>query len=75
MKSIISERTRIALAILKSQGIKLGRPIKHDLCLILEYNQMGLSLSQISQETKLDKSTISKILKKSFRAENKERVE
>lgn len=62
MRHIISYRTKIALGILRSQGIKLGRPIKHDLNLIKEYRAMGLSLSQIAQETKLDRSTISRIL-------------
>lgn len=71
MREIISYRTKIALAVLKSQGIKLGRPLKSDIPLIIEYRNMGLSLSQISQETKLHRSTISKLLKRYCPADKK----
>lgn len=64
LRNLISERTKISLSILKSKGIKLGRPLKCKQDLILEYYEIGLSLRQISQETGLHYSTISKFLKR-----------
>lgn len=63
-RDMISERTKLKLRHMKSQGIKLGRPQKagHDRVLVLR--KAGLSLSQIGREIGCDRSTVSKVLKK-----------
>ncbi len=63
-RNLISERTKLKLNHLKSQGIKLGRPRIAGLEAVFELRAKGLSLSQIGKEIGCDRSTISKLLKK-----------
>jgi len=63
-RDMISERTRLKLNHLKSQGVKLGRPQKATHEEVFELRAKGLSLSQIVKEIGCDRSTISKVLKK-----------
>ena len=63
-RDMISERTKLKLNHLKSQGIKLGRPQKACINRVFELRTQGLSLSQIGREIGCDRSTVSKLLKK-----------
>jgi len=63
-RSLISERTRLKLGYLKSLGVKLGRPQKANFTKISELRSRGLSLSEISRETGIHRTTVSKSLKR-----------
>ncbi len=63
-RDMISERTKLKLNHLKSQGKRLGRPQKADSERIVALRKTGLSLSQIGREIGCDRSTVSKVLKK-----------
>ena len=64
-RNLISERTKLKLQYLKSQGMVLGRPRKIQPQRILELRGQGLSLRQIGREIGCDRSSVSKSLKQS----------
>jgi len=64
-RDLISTRTKLRMAYLKSIGVKLGRPkIKASYQTLSELRAKGLSLSQIGKEIGCDRSTVSKTLKR-----------
>lgn len=63
-RDMISERTKLKLHHLRSQGKVLGRPKKANENRVYELRKKGLSLSQIGREIGCDRSTVSKVLKK-----------
>jgi site-specific DNA recombinase len=62
-RSLVSERTKLKLQYLKSQGMVLGRPRKIDYPRMLELKAQGRSLRDIGKEIGCDRSTVSKALK------------
>jgi DNA invertase Pin-like site-specific DNA recombinase len=70
-RNIISERTKLKLQHLKSKGVILGRPQKAHYETIFGLRSQGLSLGQIGKRLSLDRSTISKVLKKRSMAQMK----
>ena len=62
-RSLISERTKLKLQYLKSQGMVLGRPRKVDHKKMMDLRAQGLSLSQIGREIGCDRTTVSKAIK------------
>ncbi|MBF0620046.1 MAG: recombinase family protein [Candidatus Omnitrophica bacterium] len=71
-RDIISERTKLKLNHLKSKGVKLGRPVKADHVKALELRGQGLSLAEIGRAIGCDRSTVSKVLKKSLLAKKQQ---
>ena len=64
-RDLISTRTKLKMAYLKSIGVKLGRPkIKANYQTLSELRAKGLSLAQIGKEVGCDRSTVSKSLKR-----------
>ena len=63
-RSIISERTKLKLNHLRSRGVRLGRPLKANYETVYQLRDKGLSLGKIGKELSLDRSSVSKILKK-----------
>ena len=59
---IIRERVIAGLKAAKARGKRLGRPREANLDVIYNLRKRGLSLSQISKEVGLSKSTVSKTL-------------
>jgi len=63
-KSLISERTKLALAHKKEQGIRLGRPNKIDKIAdkVRKLRSAGLSLSKISKEVSVSIASVRRAL-------------
>ncbi len=74
-RGMISERTKLKLRYLKSQGKVLGRPRIKGREVIFELRAKGLSLSQIGREIGCDRSTVSKALKNGNSIKNQQGVE
>jgi DNA invertase Pin-like site-specific DNA recombinase len=62
-KNLISERTKLKLRYLQSQGMVLGRPRKLNYPQMMELRQQGKSLSQIASVLGCQRSTISRALR------------
>ena len=65
-KDLISERVRSKLQMLKSKGIKLGRPTRMNHKLkeqVIELNKTGLSYNKIAKKLKIGVATALKIIK------------
>lgn len=63
-RDLTADRTKQALQALKANGVKLGSPCKYteaDITLIKELRQKGLSMQQISNETGIPKSTVTRL--------------
>ncbi|MBF0478276.1 MAG: recombinase family protein [Candidatus Omnitrophica bacterium] len=73
-RDMISERTKLKLAYLKSKGVKLGRPRKVEYDKVFALRARGLSLSQIGKEFSCGRATICKALKKRIFDEKKQTV-
>lgn len=60
----LSEKTKMGLSKAKIKGIQLGRRLKIDMDWARQLRGMGASLTQISKELKVHRSTVSKALKR-----------
>lgn len=64
-RSIISLRVQSGIANAKKNGVIFGRKPKVDLQKVIQLKESGLNLSEIAKELKVDKSTISRVMKNS----------
>ena len=62
-RDLISERTKLKLQYLKSQGRRLGRPLKIDRVEVLRLRKEGLSMKKIAEILGCTRPAISMILK------------
>ena len=61
-RDLISDRTKQALTAKKAQGVELGRPVKYSDMVddVRKLYKAGMTVSEISRELKIPKSTISR---------------
>ncbi|MFC1495969.1 recombinase family protein [Candidatus Margulisiibacteriota bacterium] len=57
-RSLISERTKLKLALLKEKGVKLGRPIKTDAKAVCNLLEEGLTKSQVAAQLGCSRITV-----------------